>query len=73
MPLSPLKLKKLFNKVLRVGHVYIEESFDTIFNMGYGEQRPPPMDYGPGKSAMNERVKKYGSYQLLYQHRREGT
>ena len=23
-------------KKLRVGYLYIEESFDTIFNMGYG-------------------------------------
>ena len=29
-----------------VGYVYIEESFDTIFNM----------DYGSGKSPMDERV-----------------
>ena len=29
-----------------VGYVYIEESFDTIFNMGYGS----------GKSPMSERV-----------------
>ena len=39
--------------------MYIEESFDTIFNMGYGEggvQRPPPMDNWSGKSAMDERV-----------------
>ena len=43
-----------------VGYVCIEESFDTIFNMGCGEggvQRPPPMDYGYRKSAMDERVK----------------
>ena len=38
----------------------IEESFDTIFIMGYGGayNAPPPMDYGSGKSAMDERVKK---------------
>ena len=30
-----------------VGYVYIEESFDTIFNMGYGS----------GNSPMAERVK----------------
>ena len=38
--------------------MYIEESFDTIFNMGYwGRTTPPtPMDYGSGKSAMDERV-----------------
>ena len=34
MPFSPSKLKKI-SKKLRVGYVYIEESFDTIFNMGY--------------------------------------
>ena len=34
------------SKKIRVGYVYKEESFDTIFNM----------DYGSGKSAMDERV-----------------
>ena len=40
--------------------MYMEESFNTIFNMGYGGdvQHPlPPMDNGSGKSAMDERVK----------------
>ena len=43
---SKLNLKKVC-----VGYVYIEESFDTILNMGYGV-------YGSGKSAMDadERV-----------------
>ena len=60
MPFSgpaPSKLK-IFQQKLRVGYSYIEESFDTIFNMGYGGggvQGPPPMDYGLGKSAMDER------------------
>ena len=31
---------------IRVGYVYIEESFDIIFNVGYGS----------GKSAMDDRV-----------------
>ena len=31
--------------------MYIEESFDIIFNIGYGEE-----DYGSGKSPMDERV-----------------
>ena len=31
--LAPSKLK-IFSKKLRVGYVYIEESFDTLFNMG---------------------------------------
>ena len=31
----------------RVGHVYIKESFKTIFSMSYGS----------GKSSMDERVK----------------
>ena len=44
--LAPSKLKK-FSKKLRVGYVYIKESFDIIFKMGYGS----------GKSAMHERVK----------------
>ena len=51
---STLKTEK------RVGYVYIEESFDTIFNMGYGGGRTTPeptMDYGSGKSPMVERVK----------------
>ena len=43
---STLKTEKFFQKKLRVGYVYIEESFDTIFNMGLGS----------GKSAMAERV-----------------
>ena len=30
--LAPSKLKKI-----RVGYVYTEESFDTIFNTGYGK------------------------------------
>ena len=32
--LAPSKLKNVQTN-LRVGYVYIEESFDTIFNMGY--------------------------------------
>ena len=46
---------------LRVAYVYIEESFDTICNMGYeGGRTPPPphMGYGPGKSPMAERDKR---------------
>ena len=35
--------------------MYIKESFDTIFNMGYGTP-PPPMAYGSEKSPMAERV-----------------
>ena len=33
--LAPSKLKKIKQK-LRKGYVYIEESFNTIFKMGYG-------------------------------------
>ena len=36
-----------------VGYVYIEESFDTIFNMGYGEgggYRAPPHGLCVGKT-----------------------
>ena len=33
---SILKTENFFPKKLRVGYVYIEESFDTIFNLGYG-------------------------------------
>ena len=40
----------IFKDKLRVSYVYIEESFDTIFNMGYGS----------GKSAVDERVNKLG-------------
>ena len=37
MPFSGLAPSKLnIKKKIRVGYVYIEESFDTIFNMGYG-------------------------------------
>ena len=38
--LAPSKLK-FFSKKLRVGFVYIEESFDSIFNMGYGGPTGP--------------------------------
>ena len=51
MPFSvpaPWKLSIFSTTKIRVGYVYIEESFDTIFNMGYGS----------GKSPMGERVKK---------------
>ena len=57
--LAPSK-KTFSKKKLSVGYVYIEESFDTIFNMDYGggggRCTPPTMDYGSGKSAMDERV-----------------
>ena len=48
MPLSGLApLKPNFcQKKIKVGYVYINESFDTIFNM----------DFGPGKSPMDELV-----------------
>ena len=36
------KTKNLFQQKLWVGYVYIEESFDTIFNMGYGGRTTPP-------------------------------
>ena len=45
--------------------MYIEESFDTIFNMGYGEGEGGGtlyMGYGLGKSPMDERVNKYIIY-----------
>ena len=35
--LAPSKLK--IKKKIRVGYVYIEESFDTIYIMGYGLRR----------------------------------
>ena len=43
--------QNFFQQKSRVGYVYIEESFDTIFNMGYGggwgrTLTPSPMDYG---------------------------
>ena len=53
--LFPSILKNDFfsKKKIRVGYVYIEESFDTIFNMGYGGPTgPPPMAYASGKSPM---------------------
>ena len=48
MPLSGLAPSKpnFFQKKLKIGYVYINESFDTIFNM----------DFGPGKSPMDELV-----------------
>jgi len=41
MPFSGLASSKLniINKNIRVGYEYIEESFDTIFNMGLGVGR----------------------------------
>ena len=52
--LAPLKLKFL-SKEIKGGYVYIEESFDTIFNMGYGsENRQWTKGVGPGSK---------GSYQ----------
>ena len=44
---------------LMVGYVYKEKSFDIIFNMGYGGgvlTTSLPMDYGSGKSPIDERV-----------------
>ena len=38
--LAPSRLKK-FSTKLRVVYVYIEESFDTIFNMGYESWKSP--------------------------------
>ena len=49
---STLKSEIFSHKKIKVGYVYIMESFDTIFNIGYGA----PMDYGSGKSPMDERV-----------------
>ena len=38
MPFSGLVPSKLifFSKIIRVGYVFLEKSFDTIFIMGYG-------------------------------------
>ena len=38
MPFSGLATpkRKFFQNKLRVGYVYIEDSFDTIFNISYG-------------------------------------
>ena len=56
---STLKSKNLFIFHLRVSYVYIEESFDTIFNMGYGGRTIPPPLHGllVGKIGLDERVK----------------
>ena len=53
---NTLKTKNYFKLNLRLGYVYIEKSFDTIFNMGIGGtiQRPSPL--GMGRD-MVERVK----------------
>ena len=50
--LAPSKLK-IFQQKLMVGYVYIEESFDNIFNMGYGGGLMP---YASGNSPMLLRV-----------------
>ena len=49
---STLKTENVLIR-LRVGYVCIEESFDTIFNMGYGGGRTT----WAGKSPVGERVK----------------
>ena len=42
MPFSGLAASKLkLKKKIRVGYVYIEESFDTTFTMGYGSVKSP--------------------------------
>ena len=46
---SALKTDFFFQKNLTVGYVYIEESFDTIFNMGYGGGRCLPHGLWVGK------------------------
>ena len=45
----------MLRKKIKGSYVYIEESFDTIFNM----------DYGSGKSCMDERVKRDSDYCLF--------
>ena len=44
--------------------MYIEESFDTIFSVGYGVRTTLPalMGYGSGKSPMTEKVNFYVKY-----------
>ena len=54
MPLTGLAPSKLkIKKKLRVGYVYLEESFDAIFNMGYGggAYNAPPNSLLVGKFA----------------------
>ena len=43
MPFSGLAPSKLifFSKQIKGNYVYMEESFDTIFNMGYGSGKSP--------------------------------
>ena len=57
---NTLKTENKNQENLMVGYVCIEESFDTIsiWIIG-GVVGPPPMDYGSGKSTMDERVKEY--------------
>jgi len=43
---STLKTDFFSKKKLRVGYVYREESFDIIFNMGYGGAYSPPPPHG---------------------------
>ena len=57
MPFSGLAPSKLNFKKIRVCFVYIEESFNTIFNMGYGGRTT-------GKSPMDDRVKKESIFQF---------
>ena len=55
---KPSTLKNDFFN-LRVGYVYMEKSFDTIFNKGGGVQQPsplPPIGYGSVKSTIGSRV-----------------
>ena len=56
---SALKTYFFFQKNLTVGYMYIEESFDTNFNMGYGS----------GNSPMAERVNWYIFIAKKYPHR----
>ena len=59
--LASLKMKCL-KKNLRVSYVYIEESFDTIFTMGYGGGggRTTPLQFGYGsiKSPKQKKTQK---------------
>ena len=61
-------------KKLRVGYVYIEESFDTIFNVGYGRRNRP---WTKGLSEEEKKrilgfsgPEKYRSRSLVLHHRK---
>ena len=58
MPFSGLAPSKriFFQQKLRVGYVCIEESFDTIFDMGYWEGRTTSSTWLMGREMTHDRT-----------------